>query len=334
MRRNLYFCAITLGLAGVAGCSFDVEPTGSGKYPLSPALSGAFDGPLPREIRLYTLRFLDRYLITHGWVTGSGCGYGSLPVEDRPSELINRTSDRFVFPIYEQDGMLWQDFGRDEKLWSVNDHFRSVINRVPIYAPVASGRRGEVAVVDHQDREDGFQAWCLQTWQGVQMAFGMRWHQLSVPESISRLKASHKVEDLPVTVTRDVIGANEWTVVTVPPKPRKPNYGTGPYKFYLLPIADTGFTMQFWLGATEESFENPSAFAVLGGTFRQLLESVRVEPWDASSRSRYRELERSALEQLKVECERPWKKKYKPNSWCVLYGRESTRPFEFRHNPP
>ncbi len=322
----------SLVIVNLIGCADTIRELREAQKPVPSALSGAYDSPLPQELRNYTVRFLDRYLISHAWVTTSGCHYGSLPVEYRETELLNRSGDRFVFPIFEQSGQMWQDMGRDETPLRVDRFFKSIKGRVPVYENVGTGAAASSVITGYRETEDGLRAWCLQTWSGLQVALGVRWHRLTVAEWIEQLKAKHQVDG--ITVTQELVGTNHWTVFTVPPQPLRPGYYTGPYKFYLLPVGDTGFTMQFWLSAVSESFSRPREFAVLGGVFRQLLESVRVDDWNETTKRRYRELEVAAFDTLRRECRRPWMNSPKPTLWCTLYGGDSPRPFQFQHQVP
>ncbi len=324
--RSLVASALVL-----AGCASTLPEAGSrpqrnGQSHASPLNEHSF------PLRALTVRFLDRYLVTHSWLTSSACEHGSLAIEDLGDEFINHSGSRYVFPIYEEGGHLFQDWGRDEAPFKLDSFFRSIKVSEPIYAAPVAGAQGERRVVGFKDREDGLRPFCLETWEGLQVAIGMRWHQLSVPEWIKQLNAKHRESG--TELSHEVIGGNTWTVVTVHLRPRKPNFVTGPYKFYLLPVGDTGFTIMFWLAATEEALANPIEFAVLGGVFRKMLESVSVEPWSEATAVRYGTLEQMALANLRQDCRKPWRLKGRPSPWCALYGLDSPRTFELRRRVP
>lgn len=86
--------------------------------------------------------------------------------------------------------------------------------------------------------------------------------------------------------TERTVGQYTWTVMEVaeenlvaPPL----NGVGGAYRAWLLPLADSGYTLSFELGANTESLRDPKANAQFLAVLQHLVESVRIEALPAAA---------------------------------------------------
>lgn len=282
---------------------------------------GALDVPIPgprftvvkpsdvtfagREAGFYTqysVPFLDRYFIQYLWYGTRGCGHGGLAVDSQPVVFSDGTGVRRVSGrLYEESGRLWQEVF-DVKGWSIEitRFFRSVKGQETIHATTPSGAIDAGKPTAVREREDGLWTMCTEVWVGVSQSIALRFYERSIAAWIAEFDRQWK--SLGGQVGSERIGSNVWMTYTVPLQPRTPTGGIGPYKFYVLAVGDSGYTLEFGLRATQESQANPATFAALEALFYRILASVRVEPWDARTQAEYNALATQALQILKQEC--------------------------------
>lgn len=279
--------------------------------------SGALDSPIPWNLKTYSFRFLDRYWIRHGWPVSSSCRYGSLRASAVDFDGFYRGGPMYVFPIYEREGSMWQE-RLDKPPTKVNAFFRSLKTKVPISVRKEGDLKGGLAEENYTEREDGFTWMCGENWIGLEMSVAMKFHQRSQDQWAAILDETFPQQGLKKTWEK--IGNNTWMAYTAALQSKQPNMLGGPYKIYVTPVADSGFTIAISMRANQDSIKNPEAFQAMDVLFHRLLESVKVEPWTDLAASEVEETRLKAMEILKQDCFKHYKNKpRKAPTWCQPY---------------
>ncbi len=95
-----------------------------------------------------------------------------------------------------------------------------------------------------------------------------------------------------------------------------------PYKIYVAPVGDSGFTIAISMRANQESIKSLEAFQAMDVLFHRLLESVKVEPWTELAASEVETTRLHAMEILKQDCFKHYKNKPRQApTWCQPYFR-------------
>ena len=268
---------------------------------------GALDKGITTNLDVYIFKFMDRYRVTHAWPVTSNCYYSKLPTKYTRSSA-GYGEVKIVDDIYEDEKGIWQ---RDNPPKNISSYVRSKIVHQPIYENV-DGRR---AIVRYEDQEQGLQAMCFQAWVGASHALIFRLHKRDMETwktLWSRYNPSGKWTQLQIN------GAF-WATLENDEKDMQRTGTGGWFKSYLTPIADTGYSISIQLGANQDSLQTPQAHAAMQVLFRQLLESVKVEPLTRTIEAELADLKAKAQDIQRQECIES-SKKGKPGFWCKSYG--------------
>lgn len=261
-----YLVAMSVALA-TAGCSVVSGLAQSDERYMKP---GALDGPTPSAYATYSYKFMRRYRVTHDWVRTTPCWYRAREV---PEAVKPHPSDFWDAPeIYEEDGKTWQgsNIGGPPK----------EIDRLVTSVKVVSRARGE----EGQLVEVGNQSMCEESWWTSSHFLVVRLRRgdmESVRDNVTRQALAAGARPEAVQWTRRMLNGIEWLVLHVSPDQliaRRPNSIGGPFETWIAPLADTGYSISFTLGASKESLDFPQAHAAFQATFMRLVNSLRVEP--------------------------------------------------------
>lgn len=225
----------------------------------------------------------------------------------------------YVFPIFEREGSIWQE-RLEMPPTKVNALFRSVKRQVPISTRQEGDVKGKLGEKRYEEREDGLGWMCEQNWQGIGMGVEMRFYERTLSQWTAILDETYPQRDL--KKAWEVIGKNTWMAYVATLQPPQLNMIGGPYKIYVTPVADSGFTIAISMRANQDSIKNPEAFQAMDVLFHRLLESVKVEPWTDLAASEVETTRLQAMEILKQDCFKHYKNKPRqaPTS-CQPYFR-------------
>lgn len=274
---------------------------------------GALDKGITTNLDVYKFKFMDRYRVTHAWPVTSNCHYSKLPTKYTRSSA-GYSEVKIVDDIYEDEKGIWQ---RDTPPKNISSYVRSKIVHQPIFENVNGGR----AIVRYEDQEQGLQAMCFQAWVGTSHALTLMLYKRTLEDWETALARWSQGSYTDITTKRfaENIGGNDWHVFQAGVKPRVMNRIAGAFELRILQLGNTGYTMVFELGANQDSLQNPQAHAAMQVLFRQLLESVKVEPLTPSIEAELAELKAKAQDIQRQECVES-SKKGKPGPWCKIYG--------------
>lgn len=200
----------------------------------------------------YQFKFLDRYRITHQWITTSGCSYRTLPIPKSPDRY--KGVNKIGRDIYEEGNSTWQRF---EGMTPLN---------FDMYT------RPEYTLKDGTKMK-GFQAVCFEAWQSTDHFLSVDLRKQTVDEYLAR----YKTQVPGLTITTEQIGNNRWIAAHSTLHPPS-NRVSGPFETWLLSIGDSGYIFVFDFGANTNSLKYPTAHAKMQAAFRHLIESVKIEP--------------------------------------------------------
>lgn len=285
---------------------------------------GALDPALPTEQTVYdqyALKFLNRFRVSYKWYQSTGCRSGGIPVDDGNAvdSAGTRVRHFYTSPI-EREGekIVRRTTSPDVPAADLTRFFRSVKHTVPVYAE-KGGKTDFTQVTSYRNREEGWAAMCIQHWVGLNMSIDFRFFERTVDEWIAVLQSEYAGTS--ARGGHEMIGKNTWTTYTVPIQPAKLNNVSGPYKFYILPVGDSGFTVAFSLGANHYALSNPQGFVAMEALFRRILESMRIEPWTDQAQSEYEALRSKAVALQRTECLIAHARGERPARWCLQYFR-------------
>lgn len=264
IRLRLFTIAIALA---VAGCSLGPALRQSDERYMKP---GALDSPAPRTYATYSYKFMRRYRVTHDWVRTSPCWYRTRELTE---SVAPHPSDYWDAPdIYEADGKAWQ--GSHVGAQPVE------IERFVTSIKVVSRARGE----EGQWVEIGNQSMCEEAWWATSHFLMVRLRRgpvESLQENVTRQALAAGARPEAVQWTRRNRNGIEWLVLDLAHDQliaRRPNSIGGPYQTWIAPLADTGYSIAFTLGASQDSLAFPQAHAAFQATLEHLVDSLRVEP--------------------------------------------------------
>jgi hypothetical protein len=223
---------------------------------------GALDLPLTGFYSHYRYKLLDRYQFKHQWLRESNCQYSKIESEKYESK-DRLTKDRFfdVDDIYEEGNSTWQ---RDGTRPARNfDRFV----RPEYTVQTRSGLK----------TEKGYNVLCLETWWVTSHSIALFLRK----QPLDEMKAGFSKWYPEGVWTTKKINNLTWHVQETSEdkfRPRPINGVGGPFQTWVLPLADTGYTMAIELGASKESLQYPDAHARMQAMFKRLIESVSIEP--------------------------------------------------------
>jgi len=260
----------------------------------------------------HSLRILNRYLVKHEWLNGQGTvAYGGYlgKTQGLPLRIFDSLGD-----IYEEQGITWYQADKryaginpkTGQYWRTNfdSYVRSVKYQQPIYAPItAAESRAEVEAtlkrirnpkknlpttvrqpISYQEVETGYKPVCFESWWTTSHFITLFLRK----QPLNEMKAGFTKWYPESSWTTKTINNLTWYVQETPEdkfRPRPLNGVGGPFQTWVLPLADTGYTMALELGASKESLQYPDAHARIQVMFRHLIESVRIESIQTDSPS-------------------------------------------------
>jgi hypothetical protein len=225
---------------------------------------GAMDPPLTGVYSTYQFALLDRYRVTHDWVNTSACGYSAL---EQPGRTPGQRSNFYIVnDIYEDSGVTKQRGMHPAK--DFNRFVHSVISEERHYKDVSGQQRV------FPRKEIGYQPICFESWW-------ISSHYLRMLLQKRNLKQLEQIfsERYPEGqwTWRSVNGRN-WRVQELSTEKLRPRTGVGgPYRAWLLPLGDTGYTIAFEMGASRESLRYPESHLATERVLLHLIESVQIE---------------------------------------------------------
>lgn len=234
---------------------------------------GALDMQLNDYHDVYFFRFLGKYRISHQWPTAAEpCKYRSLPTLGRKADRYK--GEVFSAPdIYEVDGKTWQASNTGRKPMDFDRYVRSVKVTRGVYANI----NGMSQKVGEKENEEGLQPVCFGGWYATSHILRLWLFKYDMAEWRSRLaERSPKGR-----WSQQSVAGNLWQISETAEqdlKPRPLNGMGGPFQIWILPVGDTGYTLAMELGASQESLRFPEVHERFKAAFRELIESVKIEP--------------------------------------------------------
>ena len=249
------------------GCSFVSDQLHDNAMEEQHLKPGALDVPVAANFRTYNYKFLDEYHVTHDWIFSGKCHYGA--VDDRATSRTIYTGNIFEAgehtyvdreaPSYPID----RNYPKGTKNLFLDRYVRPEWQMGP-------DRDGNFRTVK------GFTPICGQVWGGTSHSLSISLVKLPLDAAINR----YTERDVPLE--KQTVGSNTWITQSAEIKPREINTYAGSYLAWLLPIGDTGYSFVFKLGANHDSLKHPQAHAQMQAIFQHLIESVKIEPINAS----------------------------------------------------
>ena len=229
------------------------------------AQPGALDLPLTGFYSHYEYKLLYKYRITHQWIRESSCGYRT--IESRKYD----GKDRFfnVRDIFEEGESTWQRFDAKTGNYNFDRYVR------PEYA--AQLQSGKIRT------EKGYEPLCFESWWNTSNYIRLRLQKRPLNELI---KAFNERYPEGIWTTKTVNNLT-WHVQETPQsqlRTRPLNGVGGPYQSWVLPLADTGYTMAIELGASKESLQYPETQVRMQAMLKHLIESVSIEPINTNTK--------------------------------------------------
>lgn len=229
---------------------------------------GALDLPLTGFYSHYQYKLLDRYQVKHQWLRESSCGYRDVEIGKYESK-DRLTKDRFfnVRDIFEEGGSTWQRFETAAHNYNFDRYVR------PQYTvQTRSGLK----------TEKGYNVLCLETWWVTSHSIALFLRK----QPLDEMKVGFSKWYPEGIWTTKKINNLTWHVQETSEdkfRPRPINGVGGPFQTWVLPLADTGYTIAIELGASKESLQYPDAHARMQAMFMHLIESVKIEPLQIGS---------------------------------------------------
>ncbi len=260
MKTNYFlmrFLLLTIYLC-ISGCGFIAGQLHDKAMEDQLLKPGALDLPLTGFYTHYQYKLLDKYQVTHQWIRESNCDYRK--IESRKYD----GKDRFfnVRDIFEEGGSTWQRFETAAHNYNFDRYVR------PQYTvQTRSGLK----------TEKGYNVLCLETWWVTSHSIAMFLRK----QPLDEMKAGFSKWYPEGVWTTKKINNLTWHVQETSEdkfRPRPINGVGGPFQTWVLPLADTGYTMAIELGASKESLQYPDAHARMQAMFKRLIESVSIEP--------------------------------------------------------
>lgn len=229
---------------------------------------GALDLPLTGFYSHYQYKLLDKYKVSHQWIRESSCGYRDIELGKYESK-DRLTKDRFfnVRDIFEEGDSTWQRFETAAHNYNFDRYVR------PQYT---------VKTRNGLKTEKGYNVLCFETWWTTSHSIALFLRK----QPLDDMKAGFTKWYPESSWTTKTINNLTWHVQETPEnkfRPRPLNGVGGPFQTWVLPLADTGYTMAIELGASKESLQYPDAHARMQAMFKHLIESVKIEPIPATS---------------------------------------------------
>lgn len=231
---------------------------------LNPA---ALDLPLTGFYSHYQYKLLDRYQVKHQWIRESNCQYSKIESEKYESK-DRLTKNRFfnVDDIFEERNSTWQ-----------RDSTRSARNFDRFVRPEYT-----VQTRSGLKTEKGYNVLCLETWWVTSHSIALFLRK----QPLDEMKAGFSKWYPEGIWTTKKVNNLTWHVQETSEdkfRPRPINGVGGPFQTWVLPLANTGYTMAMELGASKESLQYPDAHARMQAMFMHLIESVKIEPLQIGS---------------------------------------------------
>lgn len=265
MRNTLLLFSIVL----LSSCGFvtgQLQDKANEEKLLKP---GALDLPLTGFYTHYQYKLLDKYEIKHQWLRESNCDYSK--VETQKYESKDRLSkDRFfrVYDIYEDGSSTKQ---RDAHPARNFDRFvrAEYIRKKP---------NGDIVT------EKGFTPICYESWWNTSHSITLFLRK----QPLEEMKAGFSLWYPEGTWTTKIMNKLTWHIQETSEdklRQRPLNGVAGPFQLWVIPLADTGYTMALKLGASKESLQYPDAHLRMQAMFKHLIGSVKIEPIQATTSS-------------------------------------------------
>lgn len=222
---------------------------------------GALDLPLTGFYSHYQYKLLDRYQVKHQWLRESVCQYSSIETEKYESK-DRLTKDRFftVRDIFEEGNSTKQRGAHPA--WNFDRFVR------PEYT---------VQTRNGLKTERGYNVLGLEAWWTTSHSIALFLRK----QPLDEMKAGFSKWYPEGIWTTKKINNLTWHVQETSEdkfRPRPINGVGGPFQTWVLPLANTGYTMAMELGASKESLQYPDAHARMQAMFKHLIESVSIEP--------------------------------------------------------
>ncbi len=262
MRNKILSAVITLPLLVLlVGCDISgAIKRNDDRY----AKPGALDLSLTGFYNHYQYKLLDRYNVTHQWIRISDCEYRK--VESKKYD----GKDRFfnVRDIYEEGNSTWQRFDETTGHYNFDNYVRAEYT-------VRAGKDESGKYIFKTEK--GYNPICFESWWNTSHSITLFLRK----QPLDDMKAGFTQWYPEGIWTTKTINNLTWHVQETPEdkfRSRPLNGVGGPFKTWLLPLADTGYTMAMELGASKESLQYPEAHARMQAMFKHLIESVGIKP--------------------------------------------------------
>jgi hypothetical protein len=235
------------------------------------AKPGAMDMAIPSTPYYvkHSFKLLNRYIVKQEWLNGNGVTpYGGY--FGKPKGLPLRIFDS-LGEIYEEQGVTW--YQSDKSYAGINlktgQYWRSDFNRYVRPEYTVQTRNG-------LKTERGYNVLGLETWWTTSHSIALFLRK----QPLDEMKAGFSKWYPEGVWTTKKVNNLTWHVQETSEdkfRPRPLNGVGGPFQTWVLPLADTGYTMAIELGASKESLQYPDAHARMQAMFKHLIESVNIE---------------------------------------------------------
>lgn len=256
----LFSIAIALSLAACGIASEVVNHEANDKRLLKP---GALDVPIAKIYERFQYKFLDHYKITHDFVMSGSCHYYGPPVGIKDIIPGNNYAISPVLDIFEKGNHTYTKAYQNNDVAKLNPTNIDRYTRPEWQNGTDSNGKPMIA--------KGFQPMCFETWQGTQ-------HFLTIYLNKRKLINPNIYGFKDGVISHQTIGNNHWDIQKFDYQPYAINSSGRLVESWVLPVADTGYTFIFELGANQDSLKYPQAHAQMQAIFKHLIESVKIEP--------------------------------------------------------
>jgi hypothetical protein len=233
---------------------------------------GALDAHLTGVFDTYKFKFLNKYQVSHDWPRNSkGCRYRSLPTL---GVTDGSRGEFYVAPeIYEKDGATWQASNTGRPPYNFDRFVRSTYKEEIPEFDKDGKKTGNMQEVERT----GLTPVCFEAWVGTSHTLVFRLHK----RDISAWRVLWSAYNPKGHWSQKQVGNNKWWALENEESDLDASAKLGGwFKSWLLPIADTDYTISIQLGATQQSLKKLQTHASFQAMFQHLIESVKIEQYN------------------------------------------------------
>lgn len=267
---NLLLCPL------VSGCVGRVIDAGQNLYSRPHAL----EVPPNEYYDRFEIRILGKFILAHDWPSSQDPPRWSLKNGPKYFSSESRNGGLyFAHDIQEWDEATWAATVPPRRM----DPYVRERYSVPVYKTITSrAANGSLRFSKGEfmgmQTYTGFSPIGRAFWGSSAHHIDLNLRRCSIQEWLDRMVdfAEGAFFEPGAQRTTERIGKVDWHVFTVQPRPRRPNYSSGPFEHRFAQIGDTPYTIALTMGATSESLQFPQRHALVQRIFRHLTETLTV----------------------------------------------------------